>query len=107
MNDESTVTPGASGSPANPGGPHRLVEPQDTAEAQAAADIPEGAILPADDGEPTGEMEVQDTYQSVEDVAKEVVEGRWGIGQARRVKLSQAGYDVKAVEEEVKRLLKR
>ncbi len=46
-------------------------------------------------------------YQSVEKVAQEVVQGRWGIGQARRAALKKAGYDPNEVNEEVKKILNR
>lgn len=38
------------------------------------------------------------------EVAKEVFAGQWGVGQERRKKLAEAGYNVKEVEEEVTKL---
>jgi GH24 family phage-related lysozyme (muramidase) len=43
---------------------------------------------------------------NLEQVAKEVINGKWGNGTQRRDKLISAGYDYKAVQNEVNRLLK-
>ncbi|MBR3251730.1 MAG: N-acetylmuramoyl-L-alanine amidase, partial [Erysipelotrichaceae bacterium] len=42
----------------------------------------------------------------VEDIAKEVIEGKWGNGQERKEKLTAAGYDYTAVQNLVNKLLK-
>ena len=42
----------------------------------------------------------------IEAVAKEVRNGLWGTGESRRKRLTDAGYDYKAVQAEVNRLLK-
>jgi CW_7 repeat len=42
--------------------------------------------------------------KSLEEVAQEAVAGKWGVGQERRLKLQQAGYDPREVEAEVVRL---
>lgn len=39
-------------------------------------------------------------------VAKEVIAGKWGNGATRKKKLKKAGYDYKAVQKEVNKLLK-
>ena len=39
------------------------------------------------------------------EVAKEVIQGKWDNGQTRVTKLTEAGYDAKAVQAEVNRLL--
>lgn len=44
--------------------------------------------------------------KSVNEVAKEVLAGKWGNGDARRVKLSDAGYDYAQVQAAVNKLLK-
>jgi hypothetical protein len=44
---------------------------------------------------------------SLEDVAKEVVNGDWGKGQERRKKLSEAGFNVNEVEEAVVKLMNK
>ena len=42
--------------------------------------------------------------KSVNEVAKEVLAGKWGDGNDRRQRLTKAGYDYKEVQAEVKRL---
>lgn len=44
--------------------------------------------------------------KSVEDIAKEVIAGKWGNGDTRRSKLKAAGYDPGAVQKKVNELLK-
>lgn len=44
--------------------------------------------------------------KSVEEVAKEVIAGKWGNGSSRRQKLTAADYDYKAVQRKVNELLK-
>lgn len=39
-------------------------------------------------------------------IAKEVIAGKWGTGDTRRIKLSSAGYDYKKVQARVNKLLK-
>jgi hypothetical protein len=39
-------------------------------------------------------------------VAKEVLAGKWGNGDARKKKLQAAGYDYNAVQKEVNRLMR-
>lgn len=39
-------------------------------------------------------------------IAKEVIAGKWGNGDTRKAKLKKAGYDYKAVQKEVNKLLK-
>lgn len=46
------------------------------------------------------------TKKSVEDVAKEVIAGKWGNGEDRKTRLTQAGYEYKAVQAMVNKLLK-
>ena len=45
--------------------------------------------------------------KSIDDIAKEVIEGKWGSGETRKQKLTAAGYDYKAVQKRVNELLKR
>lgn len=45
------------------------------------------------------------TVSNLEQIAKEVINGKWGNGTQRREKLERAGYDYKAVQKEVNRLL--
>lgn len=46
------------------------------------------------------------TKKSITIIAKEVIDGKWGNGLVRKTKLKKAGYDAKAVQKEVNRLLK-
>ena len=45
--------------------------------------------------------------KSVTEIAKEVIAGKWGNGQARKTKLQAAGYNYNAVQAEVDKLLKK
>ena len=44
--------------------------------------------------------------KSVEEVAKEVLAGKWGNGDDRKNRLKAAGYDYAAVQEKVNQLVK-
>ena len=44
--------------------------------------------------------------KSVTDIAKEVIQGKWGNGSARKTNLTKAGYDYATVQAEVNRLVK-
>ncbi|MCD7857712.1 MAG: phage tail tip lysozyme [Clostridiales bacterium] len=44
--------------------------------------------------------------KSVEEVAQEVIDGKWGNGTARKTALTEAGYDYSAVQAKVNELLK-
>lgn len=46
------------------------------------------------------------TKKSVEQIAKEVIQGRWGNGEERKNKLIKAGYDPYAVQKKVNQLFK-
>lgn len=56
---------------------------------------------PAPPAPPSDDSETK----SLADVAKEVVEGKWGVGQDRRLALADAGIDPNEVQEEVRKLL--
>jgi hypothetical protein len=45
--------------------------------------------------------------KSVTEIAKEVINGKWGNGETRKKKLEKAGYNYKEVQKEVNRLLKK
>lgn len=45
--------------------------------------------------------------KSVATIAKEVIAGKWGNGATRKKKLKAAGYDYKAVQKEVNKLLRK
>lgn len=59
------------------------------------------------------EKELYDTPTSTtvkksnEEIAKEVVAGKWGNGNARKTALTKAGYDYKTIQTLVNKLLKR
>lgn len=48
---------------------------------------------------------VPTTKKSVEEVAKEVIAGKWGNGATRKQRLKAAGYDYSAVQKKVNELL--
>ena len=50
--------------------------------------------------------EKKKTKKSIDVIAKEVIEGKWGNGIARKNKLKAAGYDYNAVQKRINELLK-
>ncbi len=44
--------------------------------------------------------------KTVEEIAKEVIRGKWGNGQERKKRLTDAGYDYAAVQKKVNELMK-
>ena len=44
--------------------------------------------------------------KTVDEIAREVIAGKWGSGAARKNKLEAAGYDYSAVQKRVNELLK-
>ena len=48
----------------------------------------------------------QEELKSVEDIAREVIQGKWGNGSARKTKLTQAGYDYSEVQSKVNSILR-
>lgn len=46
------------------------------------------------------------TTKTVQELAQEVLQGKWGNGEERKQKLSQAGYDYNLVQAEVNKLAK-
>lgn len=64
------------------------------------------AIAKALDGETiTTENSADTTTKSIEEIAKEVIAGKWGNGTERKNKLMAAGYAYSAVQEKVNELL--
>ena len=47
---------------------------------------------------------VKTTKSSIDAIAREVIAGKWGNGQDRKNRLSQAGYDFAAVQKRVNEL---
>jgi hypothetical protein len=58
-------------------------------------------------GRSTYRDDTERTAKDVEGVAKEVLEGKWGVGQDRRKALADAGFDPNEVQEEVLRLVNK
>ena len=52
-----------------------------------------------------GKKPVENT-KSIDELAKEVIEGKWGNGEDRKNRLNNAGYDYNAVQRRVNELLK-
>ena len=44
--------------------------------------------------------------KSIETIAKEVIDGKWGNGSERQKKLTEAGYDYKKIQDKVNEILK-
>jgi len=49
---------------------------------------------------------VEDKLKTVEEIAKEVIVGKWGNGAERKRRLAQAGYDAAAVQKRVNEILR-
>lgn len=54
--------------------------------------------------EPTVDKPVEKVNKSTEEIAKEVIAGKWGNGDERKQKLTEAGYDYSAVQAKVNEL---
>ena len=50
-------------------------------------------------------LESQKNKKSNEEIAKEVIQGKWGNGAERKKKLSEAGYDYSEIQAEVNKLV--
>lgn len=51
-------------------------------------------------------VSTKSNLKSVDEIANEVIQGKWGNGQDRKTKLANAGYNVQAVQNRVNELLK-
>lgn len=51
-------------------------------------------------------LNLQMFAKSTSELAKEVIQGKWGNGQTRKTKLSQAGYNYSEVQAEVNKMMK-
>ena len=78
--------------------PAEVVPEESPADNPAQPDQEESPAEEVDAGEDTGELDISE-------IAQQVIEGKWGVGQERRTKLSEAGYNVKDVEAEVNWIL--
>lgn len=56
--------------------------------------------------QPTG-VQGETTKKTVDDIAQEVIEGKWGVQQDRKNRLEAAGYDYKEVQDKVNYILKQ
>lgn len=61
-----------------------------------------GVLRPKDQTKVTGVKKVK---KSVSTLAKEVISGKWGVGETRKKKLTAAGYNYNAVQTEVNKQL--
>ncbi len=48
----------------------------------------------------------EETRKSVDEIAREVISGKWGSGAERKRRITEAGYDYEAVRKRVNQLLK-
>lgn len=69
-------------------------------EVRAEAQKPE-TVKPAQKPEP-----VKPTQKSVDEIAKEVIAGKWGNGAERKERLTAAGYDYGTIQRRVNEMLK-
>lgn len=60
----------------------------------------EGTILSAADG-------ALADGRGLDEIAQEVIQGKWGVGEERKKKLTEAGYDAAAVQKLVNELMKK
>lgn len=65
-----------------------------------------GYGVPKYDKEPAPAPNLQPAKKSVDEVAREVLAGKWGNGAARKTALEKAGYDYSEVQARVNELLK-
>lgn len=66
-----------------------------------------GYCLPKYESKATAAPTQSAAKKSITEIAKEVIEGDWGNGDSRKLKLYAAGYDPKAVQDEVNRILSK
>lgn len=52
-------------------------------------------------------VQTPDNSASAEAAAKEVLQGKWGVGKERQIRLEAAGYDYAEVQKQVSALMKR
>lgn len=58
------------------------------------------------DEEPAPEPKPENGKKSVDEVAREVIDGKWGNGETRKLRLISAGYDYAAVQRAVNDILR-
>lgn len=57
-------------------------------------------------GKKLTQADLQGTKKSINEIAKEVINGKWGNGEERKKKLEKAGYNYKEVQKAVNKLFK-
>ncbi|MBO6300568.1 MAG: hypothetical protein J6N53_17190 [Lachnospiraceae bacterium] len=45
--------------------------------------------------------------RGLDEIATEVIQGKWGVGEERKKKLTEAGYDAAAVQKLVNEMMKK
>lgn len=75
-----------------------------TSENLVQPDAGEGTTYQVPSTQPKVEKEAEGE-KDLTSIAEEVRAGKWGVGQDRRLRLSEAGYNAQEVEAEVRRLL--
>jgi len=50
---------------------------------------------------------ISESYErkSIDEIAREVVNGKWGNGEERKMRLTEAGYDYNAVQQRVNEII--
>lgn len=76
------------------------------ANAKKCADSNKGYSVFDENGKKVYPADAPSTKKSIDAIAREVIRGDWGNGDARRQKLTAAGYDYSAVQKRVNELLK-
>lgn len=66
----------------------------------------EGVLLKSGVYQWVNECDLEKCLQPIDVIAREVIEGRWGVGAERRRRLTEAGYDYEEVQKRVNEILK-
>ena len=68
--------------------------------------FPYDEIISRVNGKPVAPAKPTTPTKSVDEIAREVIQGKWGAGEERKKRLTDAGYDYYEVQERVNRLLR-
>jgi opacity protein-like surface antigen len=77
--------------------PEEIVETQEVIVVEDPEPLPPSAVEVTEGEEETEEI----VLLPIDEIAKEVIEGKWGSGDERKVALIEAGYDYEAVQAKV------
>ena len=55
---------------------------------------------------PTDDAFVEHIVWNADEIAKEVIQGKWGNGEERKKKLTATGYDFSVIQKKVNEILK-